>query len=277
MSQPASLPPEPLVAEPLPEDGQALELELAILSRAGGRDYNEDACGHWHSDTQLCCVVADGAGGHGGGDVASRLAVSYLIDQCADAPLQSPEDLRELLLDTNAKVIRHRADAPGQREMHTTVVALFIDRVRGQALWGHAGDSRLYLFRDGAVARRTRDHSLVQSMVEAGLLRPEDTRNHPQRSQLHSALGTAPEDLRIGTCEAPLALRPGDVFLLCTDGLWEFVDDAVMLHELAAAPDPAAWLAALEACVLAEAEAGGKTRHDNFSGIALWVTAPAQA
>ena len=67
-----------------------MQLELAILSRRGGRSYNEDACGHWHSDSHLCCVVADGAGGHGGGDRASKLAVQQLISAYAGDTDASP-------------------------------------------------------------------------------------------------------------------------------------------------------------------------------------------
>ena len=70
-----------------------MQMELATLSRRGGRNYNEDACGHWHSDSHLCCVVADGAGGHGGGDKASRLAVQYILGAYAAAPEISPSRL----------------------------------------------------------------------------------------------------------------------------------------------------------------------------------------
>jgi PPM family protein phosphatase len=181
------------------------EIELAILSKQGGRDYNEDACGHWHSDTHLCCVVADGAGGHGGGDIASRLAVKHILEQTAAAPLATVDEVHDLLLDTNASVRRHRADGEAQRHMHSTVVALFIDLQRAEALWGHAGDSRLYLFRDGQMLAHTRDHSLVQTLVEAGLLSPDQTRTHPRRSELQSALGTDPGRCRtaMSSCCAP--------------------------------------------------------------------------
>src|SRR5215470_10366565 len=84
-------------------------IELSILSRQGGREHNEDACGHWHSERHLCCVVADGAGGHGGGDIASRLAVRHVIEQFAAAPLDSPDEVTDLLVDTNATVLRHQA------------------------------------------------------------------------------------------------------------------------------------------------------------------------
>ena len=255
--------------------GQQPQVELAILSRRGGRAYNEDACGHWHSDSHLCCVVADGAGGHGGGDIAARLAVQHIIERFAAAPLQNPAAVHALLLETNGQILRHRDDSEAVRDMHTTVVSLFIDFDRGQALWGHAGDSRLYAFRDGQLLAHTRDHSLVQALVEAGLLSTDQVRSHPRRSELQSALGTDPADLHVTTATRAWTLQPGDVFLLCTDGLWEYVDDAEMCASLARSGDPSAWLAHLEQLVLLNARAMHKPGHDNFSGIAVWFGPPA--
>ena len=157
--------------------------------------------------------------------------------------------------------------------MHTTVVGLFIDLARAEALWGHAGDSRLYLFREGRLLLHTRDHSVVQSMVDAGVLTPDQMRTHPRRSELLSALGSAPEHLHLSTQPALYPLLPGDVFLLCTDGLWEYVEEGELCETLQRAEHPQAWLAELEQRVLRNAAAQQKTSHDNFSGIAVWVGA----
>ena len=246
-------------------------IELAILSRPGGRSYNEDACGHWHSGEHLCCVVADGAGGHGGGDIAARIAVRHIVERFAAAPVSQADAVHALLLDTNATVIGHRADGPAQANMHSTVVALFVDLHRAEATWGHAGDSRLYLFRDGRVLTHTRDHSVVQSLVDGGVLEPSQMRTHPRRSELLSALGSPPEYLHLSTQPEPFALLPGDVFLLCTDGLWEYVEEAELCRSLAAADNPRDWLAALENQVLHNAALQAKPGHDNFSGISVWV------
>ena len=250
------------------------QLKLAVLSRPGGRANNQDACGHWRSGERLCCVVADGAGGHGGGDVASKLVVRHMIDQASLAPLVRPDEVEDLITDTNAQLRRHQAESVETRDMHSTVVALFVDLSRHEALWGHAGDSRLYLFRDGVILSRTRDHSVVQAMVDAGVLMPEQVRTHPRRSELQSALGTSPEDLLVSTAIEPWPLKPRDVFLLCTDGLWEYVDEAELCACLSVAADPGDWLAELERRVLLHAAAAGKTGHDNFSGIAVWVNEP---
>jgi serine/threonine protein phosphatase PrpC len=246
-------------------------VHLAILSRPGGREYNEDACGHWHDEGRLVCVVADGAGGMGGGDVASKLVVQHMLEQTAAAPLSSPDEVHDLLIDTNNQVLRNQGEREGLRHMHSTAVALFIDLARGEALWGHAGDSRLYVFRDGQMLAHTRDHSLVQSLVDAGLLKPEQMRTHPKRSELQSALGTRPEHLMVSTASRPWALKSGDAFLLCTDGLWEYVDESELSASFERAKDPQSWLTMLEQLVLRNAAAGGHVEHDNFSGIAVWV------
>lgn len=262
----------PLFSDTVSGLGGQLQLELSILSRKGGRNYNEDACGHWHAGGHLCCVVADGANGHGGGDIASKLAVQQLIGSYAQQPTADPVGVRNLIVETNRTIIEHRALAEGQRHMHTTVVSLFLDLDSQTALWGHAGDSRLYIFRNGRVLSHTRDHSLVQSLVDAGLLAPEKMRTHPQRSELLSALGTAEEDLQVSVAEQPWLFQTGDVFLLCTDGLWEYVDDAELAASLRDAPDPQTWLAELEATVLRNA--AHKPSHDNFSAVTVWVVDP---
>src|SRR5256885_16886720 len=89
-----------------------MQLELAILSKRGGRSYNEDACGHWHSDSHLCCVVADGAGGHGGGDKGSKLAVQHMISGYAASPTSTPEAIERLVRPTNDSLIAPREHHP---------------------------------------------------------------------------------------------------------------------------------------------------------------------
>lgn len=248
-----------------------MQIDLAILSRRGGRNYNEDACGHWHSENHLCCVVADGAGGHGGGDHASKLAVQNILSTYAGVPDGSPSAIRRMIAQADRTIIEHRHDAAALQNMHSTVVALFVDLDRRAAAWGHCGDSRLYVFRGGRVAQRTRDHSVVQSLVDSGLLTEDKVRSHPQRSELLSALGVGADDLQVSTSEESWTLAPGDVFLLCTDGLWEYVEDGSMEASLAAAPNPQAWLQDLEQRVLQGAS--HKPRHDNFSALAAWVGA----
>ncbi|HNT39790.1 MAG TPA: protein phosphatase 2C domain-containing protein [Rubrivivax sp.] len=248
-----------------------LAVEIALLSEPGGRSGNEDACGHWHSDDHLCCVLADGAGGHGGGDVASRLVVQTLLAAFADAPSEDGAALARLVRRANAALLERRQGDPRLRDMHTTLVCLVIDFVAARAHWVHAGDSRLYWFRHGRLHQRTLDHSLVQGLLQAGVLTPEQARSHPRRSELQSALGTRAEDLRI-EAGGDVTLVPGDAFLLCSDGLWEFVDDEAMQDALAHSATAGAWVAALEQRVRAGAR--GHATHDNFSALAVRILSP---
>jgi serine/threonine protein phosphatase PrpC len=177
-----------------------------------------------------------------------------------------------MILATNRTIIQHRADDRSVQNMHSTVVALFIDFETGAGIWGHCGDSRLYVFRAGKVAARTRDHSLVQSLVDGGMLAAEDMRSHPQRSELLSALGVGDEDLQVSVSTPPWQVEAGDAFLLCTDGVWEYVEDAQMEAALTQAVSPSAWLQELEQNVLHGAS--HKPRHDNFTALAVWVSEP---
>lgn len=246
-----------------------LALEVALLSDRGGRIYNEDACGHWHSARHLCCVLADGAGGHGGGDIASRLAVQELIGRFSMQPSERASELDRLLRVTNDVLISQRVPGTARQDMHSTVVCLVIDFMQHQVHWAHCGDSRMYWFRDGQVRNRTSDHSLVQGLVDSGLLQPAQVRTHPKRSELRSALGVAPEVLEVSAGEGQDAVEAGDVFMLCTDGLWEYLDDSVLERTLQAAPNPAAWLGALASEV--RQAASSKSSHDNFTALTVWT------
>jgi serine/threonine protein phosphatase PrpC len=248
-----------------------LALEVALLSDRGGRKYNEDACGHWHSKRHLCCVLADGAGGHGGGDIASRLAVQELIARFSQEPSEHAAELDRMLRVTNDVLIGQRVPGTAKQDMHSTVVCLVIDFMQHRAHWAHSGDSRMYWFRQGRVLDRTRDHSLVQGLVDSGVLTPDQVRAHPKRSELRSALGIAPDVLEVSAGEGQDEVQPGDVFLLCTDGLWEYLDDDVLERTLAAASNPGGWIGELSAEV--RRAAGHKTSHDNFSALTIWTRA----
>ncbi|MDO9072268.1 MAG: protein phosphatase 2C domain-containing protein [Rubrivivax sp.] len=248
-----------------------LALEVALMSDRGGRKYNEDACGHWHSKRHLCCVLADGAGGHGGGDIASRLAVQELIGRFSLQPSERAADLEGLLRTTNQVLIGERVPGTPRQDMHSTVVCLVIDFVEHRAHWAHSGDSRMYWFRDGRVLDRTRDHSLVQGLVDNGVLTADQVRTHPKRSELRSALGIAPEVLEVSAGEGRHDVQPRDVFLLCTDGLWEYIDDDTLETSLGAAANPGAWLGELATRV--RQAASHKASHDNFSALTVWTRA----
>lgn len=246
-------------------------LQVEWLSERGGRATNEDACGHCRSASQLCAVLADGAGGHGGGDVASRLAVRELVARFAQQQTSTADELAQRVRAVNEALIAERQAGTAQRDMHSTVVCLVIGIDGGGAHWAHAGDSRLYWFRSGKLKQRTRDHSVVQSLVDAGMLAPESLVTHPQRNELRSALGVAPEVFEVASSDALDVVQPGDVFLLCSDGLWEHVDDAALEATLLEVVSARAWLQALAEAV--RRATGRKPNHDNFTALVVWADA----
>ena len=246
------------------DDG--IEIEAIALSKPGGREHNEDAHGLWHDGRHVMAVVADGAGGHLGGEVASTVVRSSMLTGFARAPSLEESALRHLLDQANRDVVARQAEGGPLADMHSTVALAAIDLYTRTLVMAHSGDSRVYLFRDGAVAARTTDHSLVQEMVASGMLDDEGARLHPQRNVLLSALGSASEPPVIGV-SAPTPLWPGDVILLCSDGVWEPLGDVVLRQTLQAALNADHWLALIDARLQALADA----EQDNYTALALFV------
>lgn len=248
-----------------------MKLDIAVLSRTGGRPTNEDACGYWTSDAAGCWVLADGAGGHGAGDVAARCVVASVLRGFASAPDSTPAALSRLIAQANADLLGAQQEARGQRDMRSTVTVLAVDRSGWRASWAHVGDSRVYGFRGGRLRLQSRDHSVVQDLIDAGLGDPSMLRKHPQRSVLLAALGSA-EAPRPELSAQPERIVDGDVYMLCSDGLWEYVEEAEMEDSLRRSESAQGWLDALERGVLSRARHG----HDNYSAIAVWIGDPAE-
>jgi protein phosphatase len=218
-------------------------IEISSQSDIGcQRTNNEDSFAYWEpeDDQQFLrkgrlAVVADGMGGYEGGQEASRLAVETLVAVYRDFSGDNPQDaLIEALQAAHEQVRQYSFAHPELRGMGTTCTAAAI--VRGapggahyDALYYvHVGDTRLYLIRDGQITRVTRDHSYVGRLVESGLISPEEAEHHPQRNILTAALGTNP-DLIMDSPGHPEPLRPEDVLLICSDGLWGQVRDSEIL------------------------------------------------
>ena len=214
-------------------------------------------------------MLADGAGGHAAGEVASDLVVRLMALRLQDLPVPSPLELSQHVEDAHWAVCE-RQRAGGRRErMHATVVVLVVDRQRGQALWSHVGDSRLYLLRQGRVLHVTRDDSVVRQMIDAGYLSQAEAAVHPQRHQLLAAMGID-GPLVPHTLAEPCPLRDGDVLLLCSDGWWEDLDHDALEADLAEAQSARDWLERLERRILAARREG----QDNYSAVAVWLGDP---
>jgi protein phosphatase len=177
-------------------------------------------------------IVADGMGGHRGGATASRLAGETVKAYYLGSPSEDiATALRNALAQANTKIFHQAQTNPDLRGMGTTTSALAIRESEGW--FAHVGDSRIYLIRDGEIRQLTDDHSLVASMVREGLLTSAEAENHPRRNVLQRSMGVS-EDVEIDV-RGPIALKEGDTFILCSDGLHGVVKEDE-LKEIARLP-----------------------------------------
>jgi PPM family protein phosphatase len=178
------------------------------------------------------CALADGMGGAAAGELASRMFAEAVVETFAMARQRSERESMELVEQiyrvANERIIDHTRENPAHKGMGCTAELLaFFDQ--GYVL-GHVGDSRTYLFRDGQLKRLTNDHSVVQLQIDQGLISPVEARTHPLRNVILRAVGTN-EVLAVDLIRG--RVLSGDLFLLCSDGLTDMVEDKV-LHEVLA-------------------------------------------
>lgn len=244
-----------------------MKFNHATLSHPGGRKVNEDAAKSLIlSGAQGCWVVADGLGGHAGGDVASTLAVNSIIEAYQKKHEFSAEQLGHMLALAHQAILQGQQGNDRLSAMRSTAVVLMLQGE--QAWWAHVGDSRLYYFAHGLIVQQTKDHSVPQVMADAGDISADAIRHHEDRNRLTRSLGNNGK-LRITVLEQAVAINPGDAFLLATDGFWEFVTEPDMQATLAKSASPTAWLTAMEHILLTRAPAS----HDNYTATAIFVEA----
>lgn len=195
-----------------------MNCEIANDTRIGRRPYNEDRIGYWLTDEAILLAVADGLGGHAYGALAAELSVGFIVDafrRAAQPRLADPDlFLFRSLGRMHAMLCAHARDNGLPETPRTTMVACVVQD--GRAYWMHVGDSRLYLVRDGEIAARTSDQTLVQELLASGKISELEAESHPQRSVLLQCLG-GPVPPRLEPA-AIASLRRGDVILLCSDG-----------------------------------------------------------
>ncbi|MGO2097206.1 MAG: PP2C family protein-serine/threonine phosphatase, partial [Candidatus Microbacterium stercoravium] len=193
----------------------------AAISHTGRVRSNNQDSGYAGSNL---FVVADGMGGHAGGDIASAIAIKRLkrLDHHFDAPSQAEEALRTTIVATAQDLIDAAASKPQLAGLGTTISSIVM--VDEYAVIAHIGDSRIYLYRDGELTQITTDHTFVQRLVETGRITPEEARFHPRRSVLMRVLGDMDAQPEVDTFIMPT--RPGDRWMLCSDGMSGVVDEA---------------------------------------------------
>ena len=210
-------------------------------------------------------VVADGAGGYKGGAAAAEQVIgtaANLFEAYSPKDEKPEELLREIVVEAHTVIRLNRVLT--EEEPHSTIIAMLLqpDRVD----WGWVGDSRLYQFRGPALVNRSKDHSYVQQQIDEGEWREEDRHKHPNRNLLLQALGHSEPPVPSFGSTAPLV--PGDAFLLCSDGLWDYFTDTELGKALAALPPRKA-----AEMLISSARVRAKGKGDNVSVAIVKLTA----
>lgn len=217
-------------------------IELGNLTDTGcQRERNEDYYCYAEPDDERdfqrkgrLAVVADGMGGHEGGQMASGIAVETVRNTYLNHPGDDPvEALRAAFQQAHAAILDSARDHPELHGMGTTCTAAVVRD--GRLFYGHVGDSRLYLIRGFSISQLTEDHSRVGQMVRAGMITPEEAAVHPERNVLTAALGMD-SDLPLDFPPEPIPLEPNDLLLICTDGLHGLVSNEELLGVAAGSP-----------------------------------------
>jgi protein phosphatase len=207
------------------------QIQIASRSDVGRvRSANQDVCGEFeNAEGYRLLVVADGMGGHQGGETASRLALE-IIGRVFDRDFGAADTLLvRAFRSASDEIHRVGASDPALRGMGTTGVAILIGP-RDEGWVAHVGDSRAYRLRDGRLEQITEDHSWVCEEVRQGRITADEAREHPMKNVLLRSIGTGPD---IDVSASAIDLQPGDCFLLCSDGLWGEVDDSAIAEILA--------------------------------------------
>lgn len=233
-------------------------------SRQGDRAGNEDRVGYSYSRDVLLMCVADGMGGHQQGEVAAEIAVAEItrrFQQEARNRLRKPFDfLVSAIQSAHRAIVSHAVEHNLLECPRTTCVACIVQG--GCAYWAHAGDSRLYVIRNGELLAATQDHSRVQQLIDSGELRPEDAWRHPDRNKIFSCLGgVVPPQI---SASKELRLQVGDTILLSTDGFWAQIPPnllGTLLRKQA--------ITTLLPALLAEAQRRAQGESDNLSVVAM--------
>lgn len=242
---------------------QVRGLELATLTDVGTeREHNEDHCGSLREgESAALVVVADGVSGSRGGETASRIAVEAVLREyrAQPAPLGAARRLARAAQRANIEVHELALTVPELAGMATTLTAVAVEGAELSA--AHVGDSRLYLLREGAITQLSKDHTAAAEQVRLGLLGEKRARTHPGRSVLTRSLG---RELIVGIDRISLRLHRDDRLLLCSDGLYNVLDDREIAALAGAVPPDEACRALVEA-------ANARGTSDNLTAAVLRV------
>ena len=243
----------------------AMKITYAMRTHQGERQYSEDAVRMARYGKEWLFLLADGLGGMGHGEVASEMAVQSAADRFIWDP--DRENILKNCIETAQNAVRTRQKMEVElKGMATTFVGLHLSD--DHARWIHVGDSRLYYFRKGELADRTLDHSVPQLLLDVGEISASDIRHHPDRNRLLKIIGNEWGNRDNYTYAHPVVLEKGDSFLLCSDGLWEWVEDTELENLLQCSGSALEWLSKLEHMAFVR---GYGSNMDNYSAICVYV------
>lgn len=248
-----------------------IHIEVASRTEVGARSHNEDDFRLGSNGVRLHAILSDGAGGHSNGAMASDIVVRTAQLVLQRATVFNPAVLEAAIEEANDVLNAGQQGAKSHQRMHATVVALWLDMEAGQALWAHVGDSRLYRVRQGCAEQLTVDDSVVQHMVDAGFIKPEEARHHPKKNQLLAAMGSE-ETPTVHVTRHPEGIREGDAFLLCSDGWWDQLELDDIEGTMLNAEHPEQWLDQM-AAIVGRAQVHNQ---DNYTAVAIWVGNPSE-
>ena len=241
-----------------------MKCTLASETRIGARMSNQDRLGHWRTARSLLMVVADGLGGHLRGELAAQISVDYFgaaFQRDARPVLTNPQEfLQRAMAGAHVAILREAYKLALPDVPRTVIVACVVQD--GYAYWAHIGDCRLYLVREGRIIVQTRDHTVVQQLLESGRIREEAASTHPERNRILQCLGGFQSPRPDPIVRA--RLLHNDLVLLCSDGLWGPLNQRQLLQSLCtrSLPDALAELSGL-----AEQRAGPQC--DNVTVLAM--------
>jgi len=233
-------------------------------TRIGGRSSNQDRSGFAYTTDTALLILADGMGGHMAGDMAAEILVATVKDVFRKRVVRGHWHVPEFLIDalfTAHETVNAYAERHALPEIPRTTAVVCVVK-RGRAIWAHVGDSRLYHFSREKCLFHTRDHSVVQQLVDEGRIDEDAVAAHPERNKLYNSIG----GLVLPNIELSqaVALNEGDVLMLCSDGVWGELSAHEMFVALRAYP-----LARAAAHMLDFAELRGGQNADNATLIAL--------
>jgi serine/threonine protein phosphatase PrpC len=233
-------------------------------SRKGSRKVNQDRIAYTYGRDTLLLIVADGMGGHAGGEIAAQICVRLFIERFQREAKPVLKNPFKFLQDSMTRAHQALGSYANQFSMletpRTTCVACVVQA--GHAYWAHVGDSRLYLFRRGRLLAETKDHSRVQYLVDQGIIGAGEAANHPDRNRIFSCLGGLVDPV-IDLGKRTL-LHDGDVIVMCTDGFWGVLTKDEIAGWLASTP-----ILQTAPKVMHEAEKRGGAEGDNLSAIVV--------